>query len=142
MVKRSQAKGSKDNDLALTRLQVRLEHADYKALLAACKLKRNNTDASTLIRSWANYLLKPPGTARKITGMAAPETFKDDPRALVFDARLHVTMDASILKALRDACRSQGISHSSVVRGLVEKILKLHRQGKKSLLPRIQTRRK
>ena len=134
----SAAKGKKSGRSTPTRLQIRLEKTQYEGLLAACR--EQDTDASALIRSWVDYLLKPPGSGRKITGMAAPGTFKDDPRALVSDARLHVTMDDSILKRLRHACRALGIAHSRVVRGCVAKILELHEQGKELTPPPIRTR--
>jgi hypothetical protein len=136
----SATKGANPKGLTPKRLQVRLKLADYEALLAACG--EHDTDATTLMLKWVTHVIKLHRAGRRLTGLAAPETFKDDPRALVFDARLHVTMDDSILKRLRNACRAQGIAHSRVVRGCVAKILELHEQGEELTPPPIRTRRK
>ena len=139
-------KGQEPERSTPNRLQVRLESAQYEALQAACG--EHDTDATTLMRKWVAHVIKLHRAGRRLTGMAAPETFKDDLRALVYDARLHVTLSATTLNCLKDACRSQGIAHSRVVRGCVAKILKLHRQKstprqkKKITPPPIRTRRK
>ena len=142
----SAAKGANPKGPTPKRLQVRLKLADYEALLAACR--EHDTDASTLMRIWVDHVINLHRADRRLTGMAAPETFKDDPRALEYDARLHVTLSATTLNRLKDSCRYQGIAHSRVVRGCVAEILKLHRQEttprkkKKITPPPIRTRRK
>ena len=131
-------KGQEPERSTPTRLQIRLKSAAYKGLLAACE--KQATDASSLMKDWLNHLLKPPRTGKKIADIAEPPVFKEG-RALVLDARLHVSMDAAILAELKRLSRAQGIAHTCVARGCVNTILALHRAGQDISPPPTRTRR-
>ena len=133
MVRKRRGNAPKPKYPTPTRLQLRLKRSTLDALQATCLYHKR--DVSSVIRDWIDYILKRHRHGAKILASAGHEELKEDPRELVFDSRLHVSVKPVILSNLKAACRKEGFHHSRVMRSWIVYILAIPRSQEGSIDP-------
>ena len=133
MARKKTAKAPKPKSPTPTRLQLRLKRSTLDALKATCL--DHKRDVSSVIRDWIDYILKLHRHGEKILATAEHEELKEDLRELVFNSRLHVSMEPVILSNLKAACRKEGFHHSRVMRSWIAHILAIPRSQKEGIGP-------